>query len=151
MEMITLRLKKFQDKTGKRLSLGKAGIDKSKLRCYNWKNLGHFKIDCPLLKNEDIEADPLRRWIYIDRNENATTNNAKALVVEDYDWTEEIVEAKDNVNRALMEKISTGSAPRLSNFLSNKNACILRGDEYAEKGLKSIANTTKPTAEKGKE
>ncbi|MFS7945777.1 hypothetical protein Hanom_Chr06g00528161 [Helianthus anomalus] len=38
MAMITLRLKKFQDKTGKRLGLGKAGFDKSKLRCYNWKH-----------------------------------------------------------------------------------------------------------------
>ncbi|MFS7906136.1 hypothetical protein Hanom_Chr01g00055741 [Helianthus anomalus] len=42
MEMITLRLKKFQDQTGKRLSLGRVGFDKSKLRCYNCKNLGHF-------------------------------------------------------------------------------------------------------------
>ncbi|MFS7942801.1 putative transcription factor interactor and regulator CCHC(Zn) family [Helianthus anomalus] len=50
MAMITLRLKKFQDKTGNRLALGKAGFDKSKLRCYKCKNLGHFKRDCPLLK-----------------------------------------------------------------------------------------------------
>ncbi|KAF5803014.1 putative transcription factor interactor and regulator CCHC(Zn) family [Helianthus annuus] len=70
MAMITLRLKKFQDKTGKRLSLGKVGFDKSKLRCYNCKNLWHFKRDCPLPKNVNTEAAPARRMIAIEENDN---------------------------------------------------------------------------------
>ncbi|MFS7904098.1 putative transcription factor interactor and regulator CCHC(Zn) family [Helianthus anomalus] len=85
MAMINLRLKKFQDKTGKRLSLGKSGFNKSKLRCYNCKNLGHFKRDCPLLKNENTEITLVRRPIAIKENNNVASNTPKALVVEDYD------------------------------------------------------------------
>ncbi|MFS8022318.1 hypothetical protein Hanom_Chr16g01438071 [Helianthus anomalus] len=44
MAMITLRLKKFQDKTGKRLALGKAGFDKSKLRCYKMQEFGSLQV-----------------------------------------------------------------------------------------------------------
>ncbi|MFS7906137.1 hypothetical protein Hanom_Chr01g00055751 [Helianthus anomalus] len=50
-----------------------------------------------------------------------------------------------------MEKISTESSPLLSNFLSNKNAGIPKGDEYVGNGPRSISNTTKPTTDKGKE
>ncbi|MFS7969069.1 putative transcription factor interactor and regulator CCHC(Zn) family [Helianthus anomalus] len=95
MAMITLRLKKFQDKTGKHLGLAKAGFDKSKLRCYNCKSLGHFKRECPLLKEGNTEAAPTIKQIAIEDNKNnATPNTPKSLVVEDYDWGEEIAEAK---------------------------------------------------------
>ncbi|XP_021997856.1 uncharacterized protein LOC110894906 [Helianthus annuus] len=132
MEMITLRLKKFQDKTRKRLSLGKAGFDKSKLWYYNCKNPGHFKRDCPLLKNENTEAASARRTIAIEGNENAAPNTPKALVVEDYDSDEEFAEAKEEVNKALNAKISTGSAPLSSKFIDNKNAAD-KGKKEAEK------------------
>ncbi|MFS8022315.1 putative transcription factor interactor and regulator CCHC(Zn) family [Helianthus anomalus] len=89
MAMITLRLKKFQDKTGKRLALGKAGFDKSKLRATKCKNLGHFKRDCPLLKNGNTEAALAIRQIAIEENNNnGALNTPKAFVVEDYDWAE---------------------------------------------------------------
>ncbi|MFS7961550.1 putative transcription factor interactor and regulator CCHC(Zn) family [Helianthus anomalus] len=119
MAMITLRLKKFQDKTRKRLALGKAGFNKSKLRCYNCKNLGHFKRDCPLLKNENVETPPVVRQVAIEGNNNNNTapNTPKAFVVEDYDWAKEISEAKEQVNKALMAKISSESSSSSRNKL----------------------------------
>ncbi|MFS7912803.1 hypothetical protein Hanom_Chr02g00134151 [Helianthus anomalus] len=108
-----------------------------------YQNLGHFKRDCPLIKKENIEVAPARRTIAIEGNDNAAPNTPKALVVEDYDWAEEIVEAKEEVNKALMKKISTGSAPLSSNFLDNKNAGIPKGNEAADKGRK--ASSTRPS------
>ncbi|XP_022014823.1 uncharacterized protein LOC110914331 [Helianthus annuus] len=151
MAMITLRLKKFQDKTEKRLSLGKAGFDKSKLRCYNCKNLGHFKRDCPLLKNENAETAPEKRPIAIEGNDNSTPNTPKALVVEDYDWEEEIAEATEQVNKALMAKISSNSASSSSSFVEKQDGGTPKGDKATDKGLKSILTPTERVADKGKE
>ena len=68
------------------LGLGKAGFDKSKLRCYNCKNLGHFKRDCPMLKEGNSEATPAAKQITAEENKsNASPSTPKALVVEDYD------------------------------------------------------------------
>ncbi|MFS7938025.1 putative transcription factor interactor and regulator CCHC(Zn) family [Helianthus anomalus] len=149
MAMITLRLKKFQDKTGKRLALGKAGFDKSKLRCHNCKNLGHFKRDCPFLKEGNTEAAPSIKQIAIEENKNnAAPNTPEALVVEDYDWAEEIAEAKEQVNKALMAKISSGSSSSSSKPVEKQAAGIPKGDNVADKGLKSILTSSEP--EKGK-
>ncbi|XP_035837213.1 uncharacterized protein LOC118485078 [Helianthus annuus] len=145
MAMITLRLNKFQDKTGKRLGLGKAGFDKSKLRCYNCKNLGHFKRDCPLLKEGNTESTAAVKQITVEENKNnVSPSTPKALVVEDYDWSEEIAEAKEQVNKALMAKISSESS-------SKQTAGIPKGDNVADKGLKSILTSMEPEKEKKSE
>ncbi|KAM0072610.1 putative transcription factor interactor and regulator CCHC(Zn) family [Helianthus debilis subsp. tardiflorus] len=155
MAMITLRLKKFQDKTGKRLGLGKAGFDKSKLRCYNCKNLGHFKRDCPLLKEGNIEATPAVKQITVEENKsNTSPSTPKALVVEDYDWSEEITKAKEQVSKALMAKISNESSAKQS---EKQTTGIPTGNNDADKGLKGILPSVKSDdkaekdAEKGKE
>ncbi|XP_035842149.1 uncharacterized protein LOC118488852 [Helianthus annuus] len=151
---------KFQDKTCKRLGLGKAGFDKSKLRCYNCKNLGHFKRDCPLLKEGNSETTPAVKQITVEENKNnASPSTPKALVVEDYDWGEEITEAKEQVNKALMAKISGESSARQ---FEKQTAGIPTGDNAADKGLKSILTSVetcdqaekhvaKETSEKGKD
>ncbi|KAM0061724.1 putative transcription factor interactor and regulator CCHC(Zn) family [Helianthus debilis subsp. tardiflorus] len=146
MAMITFRLKKFQDKTGKRLGLGKAGFDKSKFRCYNCKNLGHFKRDCPLLKEGNSETTPAVKQITVEENKNnASPSMPKALVVEDYDWSEEITEAKEQVNKALMAKISSESS---SKQFEKQTTGIPKGDNVADKGLKSILTSVEPKNEK---
>ncbi|XP_035830811.1 lisH domain-containing protein C1711.05-like [Helianthus annuus] len=139
----------YQDKTGKRLGLGKAGFDKSKLRCYNCKSLGHFKRECPLLKEGNTEAAPAIKPIAIEENKNSVTpNTPKALVVEDYDWGEEIAEAKEQVNKALMAKISSGSS---SKQVEKQAAGIPKGDNIADKGLKSILTSPEPEQNKNPE
>ncbi|KAJ0604369.1 putative transcription factor interactor and regulator CCHC(Zn) family [Helianthus annuus] len=155
MAMITLRLKKFQDKTGKRLGLGKAGFDKSKLRCYNCKNLGHFKRDCPMLKEGNSEDTPAAKQITAEENKsNASPSTPKALVVEDYDWSEEITEAKEQVSKALMAKISSESSAK---HFEKQTTGIPTGNNDADKGLKGIlpsvesGDKAEKDAEKGKD
>ncbi|MFS7961913.1 putative transcription factor interactor and regulator CCHC(Zn) family [Helianthus anomalus] len=134
--------------TGKRLGLRKAGFDKSKLRCYNCKNLGHFKHDCPLLKEGNSETTPAVKQITVEENKNnASPSTPKALDIEDYDWSEEITEAKEQVNKALMAKISGESSARQ---FEKQTAGILTGDNVADKGLKSILTSveTSDQAEK---
>ncbi|XP_021997066.1 uncharacterized protein LOC110894186 [Helianthus annuus] len=129
-----------------RLGLGKAGFDKSKLRCHNCKNLGHFKRDCPLLKEGNIESTHAVKQITVEENKNnASPSMPKALVVEDYDWSEEIAEAKEQVNKALMAKISSESS---SKQFEKQPAGIPKGDNTADKGLKSILTSMEPEKEK---
>ncbi|XP_021996220.1 uncharacterized protein LOC110893417 [Helianthus annuus] len=131
---------KFQDKTGKRLGHGKAGFDKSKLRCYNCKNLGHFKRDCPLLKEGNSEATPAVKQITVEENKNnASPSTPKALV------SEEINEAKEQVNKALMAKISSETSPKQ---FEKQTAGIPKGDNTVDKGLKSILTSVEPEKEK---
>ncbi|XP_022041370.1 uncharacterized protein LOC110943948 [Helianthus annuus] len=129
-----------------RLGLGKAGFDKSKLRCYNCKNLGHFKRDCPLLKEGNSKTTPAVKQITVEENKNnASPSTPKALVVEDYDWSEEITEAKEQVNKALMAKISGESSSRQ---FEKQTAGIPKADNTADKDLKSILTSVEPENEK---
>ncbi|XP_022040783.1 uncharacterized protein LOC110943340 [Helianthus annuus] len=133
----------YQESVG---GLGKAGFDKSKLRCYNCKNLGHFKRDCPLLKEGNSETTPAVKQIAVEENKNnASPSTPKALVIEDYDWSEEITEAKEQVNKALMAKISAESSSRQ---FEKQTAGIPKGDNTADKGLKSILTSVEPENEK---
>ncbi|XP_035838154.1 uncharacterized protein LOC118485802 [Helianthus annuus] len=114
--------------------------------CYNCKNLGHFKRDCPLLKEGNCETTPAVKQITVEENKNnASPSTPKALVVEDYDWSEEITEAKEQVNKALMAKISGESSSRQ---FEKQTAGIPKGDNTADKGLKSILTSVEPEKEK---
>ncbi|XP_035845755.1 uncharacterized protein LOC110943176 [Helianthus annuus] len=111
-----------------------------------YQNRGHFKRDCPLLKEGNSETTPAVKQITVEENKsNASPNTPKALVVEDYDWSEEIAETKEQVNKALMAKISSESS--LKQF-EKQTVGILKGDNVADKGLKSILTSVEPENEK---
>ncbi|XP_035844043.1 uncharacterized protein LOC110906425 [Helianthus annuus] len=114
--------------------------------CYNYKNLGHFKRHCPMLKEGNSETTPAVKQITVEENKNnASPSTPKALVVEDYDWSEEITEAKEQVNKALVAKISGKSSSRQ---FEKQTAGIPKGDNTADKGLKSILTSVEPENEK---
>ncbi|XP_021975327.1 uncharacterized protein LOC110870454 [Helianthus annuus] len=105
-----------------------------------------YQRDCPLLKEGNSETTPAVKQITVEENKNnASPSTPKALVVEDYDWSEEITEAKEQVNKALMAKISGESSSRQ---FEKQTAGIPKGDNTADKGLKSILTSVEPENEK---
>ncbi|XP_035830756.1 uncharacterized protein LOC118480154 [Helianthus annuus] len=93
------------------------------------------------LKKEMFTAEDMYQF---ELSHNASPSTPKALVVEDYDWSEEITEAKEQVNKALMAKISGDSSSRQ---FEKQTVGIPTGDNAADKGLKSILTSVEPDKE----
>ncbi|KAK1427754.1 hypothetical protein QVD17_16448 [Tagetes erecta] len=110
MAMLTLRARWFMERTGRR-SFGnqgqnnKLGYDKGKLRCYNCKQLGHFKMECPLpIVTEPVNSGIPRTVPGQERLEEVKSKNETALLT-NFDWSAEIEETKEEINHALVAEI----------------------------------------------
>nr|GEU56122.1 hypothetical protein [Tanacetum cinerariifolium] len=131
--MLTMRVKKFIKKTGRKLDLnGKdsVGFDRKKVDSYNFHRRGHFSRECRAPRNQG------------NRNQDAPTRNApmdtfttNALVVQDgiggYDWS---FQAKEELtNFALMAYISQGYQTGLESLearivVHEKNEAVYKDD-----------------------
>ncbi|KAK1421702.1 hypothetical protein QVD17_24251 [Tagetes erecta] len=110
MSMLTLCTRRFMERTGRR-NFGnqgqnnKLGYDKGKLRCYNCKQLGHFKMECPLpIVTEPVNSGNSRTVPIQDRAEEVKPRKETALLT-NFDWSAEIEEAKEEINHALVAEI----------------------------------------------
>ncbi|GKG26116.1 ribonuclease H-like domain-containing protein, partial [Tanacetum coccineum] len=108
--MLTMRVKRFIKKTGKKMDLNDketVGFDRTKIECYNYHRRGHFAKECRAPKNQgNRNRDALRR------NAPEDTFTTNALVVQDgiggYDWS---FQAEEGItNFALMAYTSQGSS-----------------------------------------
>ncbi|GJW61729.1 ribonuclease H-like domain-containing protein [Tanacetum coccineum] len=114
--MISMRIKKFHKKTGRRLHFDAkepVGFNKSKLECYNCHKKGHFVKECRSKGNQESR----RRDAWNSRykaKDNGTRlgkqEETKALVTLDgdgVDWTSHSEDEQDN--HAFMAYSSSGS------------------------------------------
>ncbi|GJY36100.1 ribonuclease H-like domain-containing protein [Tanacetum coccineum] len=116
--MISMRIKKFQKKTGRKLQFDAkepVGFDKTKVECYNCHKTGHFARECRS-KEDNRRRDG---WNTGNREGSRTGNRdesrtgkkeeSKALVTvdgESVDWT---THSEDDDNYAFMANNSSGS------------------------------------------
>ncbi|GJY56852.1 ribonuclease H-like domain-containing protein [Tanacetum coccineum] len=102
--MLTMRVKRFYNKTGRKLSFNSkdtVGFDKSKVECFNCHRRGHFARECRAPKNQGNRSsnggdgagyrgrDNNRRPVPVETS-NAMVVQDKALIVQDgigYDWS----------------------------------------------------------------
>ncbi|GJZ47534.1 ribonuclease H-like domain-containing protein [Tanacetum coccineum] len=121
--MLTMRVKRFIKKTGRKMYLNDketVGFDRTNVECYNCHRRGHFAREYRAPRNqENINRDAPRRNALVD---TSTTN---ALVVQDgiggYDWS---FQAKNGItNFSLMAYTSQGS---LSSSSSDSEHVYLR-------------------------
>jgi len=102
MAMLTVRAMRFMERTGKR-SFGnqnaKVGFDKSKLRCFNFKQLGLFKRDCTSPTVFEPPSPNIRNDAVIERENNSNTRETALLT--NFNWSAEIVEVQEEINYAL--------------------------------------------------
>ncbi|GKB98580.1 ribonuclease H-like domain-containing protein [Tanacetum coccineum] len=131
--MLTMRIKRFKKKTGRKMDLNDkeiVGFDMTKVEWYNCHRRGHFARECRAPRNQgNRNRDAPRRNALVD---TSTTN---ALVVQDgiggYDWS---FQAEEGItNFALMAYTSQGYQMRLESLkarivVHEKNEAVYEED-----------------------
>nr|GEW01651.1 ribonuclease H-like domain-containing protein [Tanacetum cinerariifolium] len=80
MAMISMRLKKFHKRTGRKLQFDTrdpAGFDKTKVECFNWHKIGYFVRDCRAKGNQDSKRRD------VGYNGNKTRDNGRIPTYQD--------------------------------------------------------------------
>ena len=136
MAMLTLRAKRFLQRTGRSKIGGNIktgpGFDKSKVKCYNCQNFGHFARECEKTKQPSSGFTKPSA-------PQTPQSSSKALVTTNplYDWSAHAEEVVENQNQAFMAKISD-NAP-----LNNNKNSEVDSDLFASKCLNCVEVTAK--------
>ncbi|GJZ21952.1 putative ribonuclease H-like domain-containing protein [Tanacetum coccineum] len=137
--MISMRMKKFYKKTGRRLQFDAkepVGFDKTKVECYSCHKIWHFARECRTKGNQDSRRRDA--WNFGNKNgrKSGKQEDSKALVTidgEGVDWTSHSEEKEDY---ALMACNSSGSDTEMS---ANDKFGLGYGD-YRYDGILSYEN-----------
>ncbi|GJR48601.1 putative ribonuclease H-like domain-containing protein [Tanacetum coccineum] len=99
--MISMRMKKFYKKTGRKLQFDAkepVGFDKTKVECYNCHKTGHFARECRIKGNQDNRRRDAWNSGNKDGRRSGKQEDSKALVTidgEGVDWTSHSEEEED--------------------------------------------------------
>ncbi|GJS95402.1 ribonuclease H-like domain-containing protein [Tanacetum coccineum] len=122
--MISMRLKKFYKKTGKKLQFDAkepVGFDKTKVECYNCHKSGHFAKECRSKGNQDSrrrDAWNTRNKAKDNERRSGKQEEPKALVTlngDGVDWTSHSEDEQENY--ALMAYSNSGSDTEVTSCL----------------------------------
>nr|GFD14130.1 hypothetical protein [Tanacetum cinerariifolium] len=98
MAMLTMRARRFQQKTGRNLGVKGTytiGFDKTKVECYNFHRRGHFSRKCRATKHQDnINKEAPRRTVPVkDTTLNDLVSQCDRL---GYDWSDQAEDGPTN-------------------------------------------------------
>ncbi|GKE27787.1 ribonuclease H-like domain-containing protein [Tanacetum coccineum] len=121
--MISMRLKKFYKKTGRKLHFDAkepVGFDKTKVECCNCHQTGHFARECKLKGNQDARRRDAGNSRYKAKDNGRRPRKQeepKALVIldgEGIDWTTHVEDEQENF--ALMDFSNSGLDTKVTSY-----------------------------------
>ncbi|GJV10248.1 putative ribonuclease H-like domain-containing protein [Tanacetum coccineum] len=134
MAMLTMKAKRFLNKTGRKINANGSEtirLNKSKVECYNCHKKGHFTRECRALR-ENMNRELVRRNVTVE------TAKTKALVAQDglgYDWSDQAKEGPTNFALVTYTSSSSSSSSS-SDYESQLNVGAYKaGLEYVEARL----------------
>ncbi|GJU73829.1 putative ribonuclease H-like domain-containing protein [Tanacetum coccineum] len=144
--MISIRIKKFYKKTGRKVRIdGKkpVGFDKKKLECFNCHNTGHFTRECTVKGTNDEKKK--RDSVYQNQDAGKQEKNQMGLLTMDdgiVNWGEHSVEEERNY--ALMaisssNKVSLCSKTCTDSYAKLKTLCNEQMNQLCDQEVQLLA------------